>query len=139
MINLISLIISKLNLPSVKLTADEILFLKTMVTNNSPVFTNLNNDINTIITDKSINIEQVMQLVLLIVKNYKDFIQPHDLVVEIINLIRFTLDTVLEIFTPDQLLTIPVESVINYGLTLLQTELESKTVITWFDKLKCCC
>lgn len=140
MINLVAILVSRLNLPGVKLNLYEIQFLKDCIVNKAFVFENLSNVINTIITDKVLTIEDFFKIIMVVIQNYKQFETPATIMIDLSNIIKFTLDILVQSIPGEQIINVPVQSLIDYSLTLLVTNINNLKINTsWLDSLKCCC
>lgn len=112
---------------SIILNNDEIIYLQTLLAKNPEVFSKISENINNIMADGKLDLHDIPQIILLISNSINANLIKHILVnVDIINIIQFTINTLLEselLPFPDFELTI-IKYVIDSSLTLLRTNIK---------------
>ena len=112
---------------SIILNNDEIIYLQTLLAENPEIFSKIYENIKNIMADGKLDLHDIPQIILLISNSLNSNLIKHILVnVDIINIIQFIIDTLLEsalLPFPDFELTI-IKYVIDSSLTLLRTNIK---------------
>jgi hypothetical protein len=121
MINLINNIIKKLNKPNNSLSSNDISFIKENIVNKSFIFEKISQKINDVAVTKINSIDSIPQIILFISKIYKKHLIISDPNISFINIIKFTLDTILEsgVINIDPVFSEIIENMVDYSLELL--------------------
>ncbi len=131
-------IFTEFNLNSLKLSKEEIDYIKLLLSDSPELFKKIEDNINIIIKDDKLDIHDIPQLILLITSVVKIDYKNMNKKIDIINVIEYIINTIIESgILPLPQCDVPVvKNIIFSSLELLRTNTNIKK--SFFNCFSCC-